>query len=130
MPYWSQEEKQRITRLKNNHPQVFMLPPLDLHQKARVLSQAKAAISLDTGLSHMAAALNIPNICLYGPGDFRSCGTVGYRQIHLPAKSPSCAPCQSKHCDYQGPSPYQPACMASIHPGDVLAAFHRLFDEG
>ena len=34
-------------------------------QIAEVHSNAKAAISFDTGLSHLAAALNIPTIAIY-----------------------------------------------------------------
>ena len=90
------------------------------------MARAAAAISLDTGLAHLAAALDIPNVCLYGPGDFKLCGTVGYKQIHISASSPDCAPCRSQRCTYQGATKYQPACMASISPQQVLAAFHEL----
>ena len=126
LPWWSAEEKERVLRLQNRHPNVHLLPPLNLLQKAAVIAQASAAISLDTGLAHLAAALNIPNICLYGPGDFKACGTVGEQQIHLAANHPPCTPCRSQRCTYQGATPYQPACMASISSNDVITAFQEL----
>ncbi|MBP6918816.1 MAG: lipopolysaccharide heptosyltransferase I [Legionellaceae bacterium] len=126
LPWWSPEEKERVLRLQNQHPKVHLLPTLNLRQKASVIARAAAAISLDTGLAHLAAALDIPNVCLYGPGDFKLCGTVGYKQIHVSANSPDCAPCRSQRCTYQGATKYQPACMASISPQQVLAAFHAL----
>lgn len=126
LPWWSPEEKARALRLQNQHPKVHLLPTLNLLQKAAVIAHASAAISLDTGLAHLAAALNIPNICLYGPGDFKACGTVGEQQIHIRATNPPCAPCRSQRCTYQGATPYQPACMASINPKEVLTAFREL----
>lgn len=126
MPWWSQEEKARVLRLQNQDPRIHILPPLSLEQKASVLARATAAISLDTGLAHLAAALNIPNVCLYGPGDFRSCGTIGHQQVHISANSPACTPCGSTRCTYSGVTRYHPACMASISPKQVWAAFQGL----
>lgn len=128
MPWWSPAEKERALRLQNQDSRIHLLPSLTLLQKATALSHATAAISLDTGLAHMAAALNIPNVCLYGPGNFKTCGTVGYKQIHIAAQNPACSPCESMSCAYTGATPYQPACMASIQPQQVIAAFHELMD--
>ncbi|MFI4962345.1 MAG: lipopolysaccharide heptosyltransferase I [Legionellales bacterium] len=89
IPWWSKEEKERAIRLKNNRDPVHLLPQLNLAQKATVLTKAQAAISVDTGLAHMAAALNIPNVCLYGPTNPEHCGTYGYKQVHLSSGTPT-----------------------------------------
>lgn len=126
LPSWSQAEKERVLRLQNHNPHIHLLPQLNLREKASVIARAAAAISLDTGLSHLAAALGVPNVCLYGPGNFKTCGTLGDRQIHVSAKSPSCSPCGSTRCTYTGATTNQTACMESISPQEVLAAFHAL----
>lgn len=126
LPWWSQEEKERMLRLKNNLSTIHMLPPLNLAQKAAVLSKAHAAISLDTGLAHMAASLSVPNVSLYGPTDARLTGTYGPSQIHLSAQGPGCRPCLKNTCAYQGASDYQPACLSSIRPQEVLSALEGL----
>ncbi|MGL5739865.1 MAG: glycosyltransferase family 9 protein, partial [Plesiomonas shigelloides] len=41
---------------------------------------AKQVISVDTGLSHLTAALDIPNITLYGPTDPGLIGGYGKGQ--------------------------------------------------
>lgn len=130
LPWWSSEEKERMLRLQNQHPKIHLLPPLSLQKKASVIAQAAAAISLDTGLSHLAAALDIPNICLYGPGDADTCGTVGYRQTHIRAEYPSCSPCNSMRCSYTGETRYHPACMASIAPQEVITALRAWVELG
>lgn len=42
---------------------------MTLGEVARVLAGAKFVVSVDTGLSHLTAALDRPNITLYGPTD-------------------------------------------------------------
>lgn len=126
MPWWSLEEKARVLRLQNQHSKIHLLPPLTLHEKASVLMRATASISLDTGLAHLAAALDIPNVCLYGPGDANRCGTIGYEQIHVSASDPHCSPCRSTRCKYSGESSYHPACMSSILPKQVWSSFQQL----
>ncbi|MEB3778358.1 lipopolysaccharide heptosyltransferase 1, partial [Vibrio sp. R-1] len=59
---------------------VDVLPKLTLAQVASVLAGAKQVISVDTGLSHLTAALDIPNITLYGPTDPGLIGGYGKGQ--------------------------------------------------
>lgn len=128
MPWWSEKEKERVTRLKNNHAGVHLLPPLNLRQKAFVLSKSCGAISLDTGLSHMAAALNKPNICLYGPNASQFCGTIGVMQQHMTAQSPDCVPCNKSRCQFieQQRLEYAP-CMVNIEPLQLIDAVDKMF---
>lgn len=126
LPWWSAEEKARILRLKNNNPRIHMIPPLDLIEKASILAKAVAAISIDTGLAHMAAALNIPNVTLYGPTSAKLTGAYGDEQVHLSASGPSCSPCLRTKCRYQGESQFKPACLETITPRQVLNAFYKL----
>lgn len=126
MPWWSAEEKERLLRLKMNNPLIHLIPPLNLAQKATILTKALAAISLDTGLAHMAAALDVPNISLYGPTSAKLTGTFGNKQVHLSATGPSCSPCLRTKCSYQGQSTYKPACLETITPKHVLHSFYDL----
>lgn len=48
---------------------------------AHVLAGAEFVVSVDTGLSHLAAALDRPNITLYGPTDPRLIGGYGKNQM-------------------------------------------------
>ena len=56
---------------------------------AEVLAGAKAVVSVDTGLSHLTAALDRPNITLYGPTDPGLIGGYGQNQFILKAKDNS-----------------------------------------
>lgn len=83
IPFWTIHEELRVKRLKDHFDRVIILPKLTLHQIAIQIIQSKATISVDTGLSHLSAALHCPNITLYGPTDPQLIGIYGHNQIML-----------------------------------------------
>ncbi len=85
LPWGTPPEYQRALRLSDNYPWVEVLPRLTLAEVAGVLAGAAAVVSVDTGLSHLAAALNRPNITLYGPTDPGLIGGYGDNQHALPS---------------------------------------------
>ncbi len=81
LPWGAEHEHQRALRLAEHFPHVEVLPKLSLQQVAEVLAGAKAVVSVDTGLSHLTAALDRPNITLFGPTDPGLIGGYGKNQI-------------------------------------------------
>ena len=51
--------------------------PLDLPGLAQLFDTASAMVSLDTGLSHLAAARGLPNVCICVASDPRRSGALG-----------------------------------------------------
>lgn len=72
LPWGNAEEYARSLRLKaileQEKQAVCIVPtqPLCLLELAHILKQAQAVIGVDTGLSHLAVALDVPTIGLYG----------------------------------------------------------------
>jgi heptosyltransferase-1 len=85
LPWGNLKEQERVERLKI-HPLVQVLPKLSLNEIGYLIANAEGVVSLDTGLSHIAAALAVPCITLYGPTDPNLTGTVGENQFW--ARSP------------------------------------------
>jgi len=83
IPWGNQEEKARAERISANCQNVEILPKLNLTQLAQIFLQAKAVITVDSGLGHLAAALEIPTISIYTNTDPKLIGTVGKHVIHL-----------------------------------------------
>ncbi|AWK14501.1 lipopolysaccharide heptosyltransferase RfaC [Candidatus Fukatsuia symbiotica] len=80
LPWGAEHEYQRAIRLAASFPHVEVLPELQLQQIAEILVGAKAVVSVDTGLSHLTAALDRPNITLFGPTDPGLIGGYGKNQ--------------------------------------------------
>lgn len=118
LPSGNADEQARAERLAKLHPKVHALPRMSLSEVAYVISQARGAVSNDTGLGHLTAALNIPSVNLYGATDSALIGAPGKVQIYLQAEFP-CAPCYKKQCIYRGPTEETPACFTKIPPALV-----------
>jgi len=100
-------------------------PPTTLRQLAALLSDhAACMVAGDTGPMHMAAALGIPTVGLYGPSDSRRNAPAfdDARIEILQDYSQPCAGTFTRRCRFHPPE----KCMATITPGQVLDALTRL----
>jgi heptosyltransferase I len=100
VPSGSAAEEEKASRIVEGleEGQRELFPPGSLTLlKERMQRTAVAAVSLDTGLGHLAAALGVPTIGLYGPTDPEQIGLQG-RTIYWVHGEADCMPCSLKHC--------------------------------
>lgn len=126
LPWGNDIERQRAERITNNLVNGRVLPKMTLLEIAGILSRAKAIVAVDTGLGHLAAALNVPTVNLYGPTNPIFTGTAGSSQLHLAARF-ACAPCLQKECTFKGAATVQPPCFAQVSPDKVWQALKNSF---
>lgn len=81
MPWASMAEKARAERIAAQVPQAQVLPKLPLQPLAAVMQHAQFAVGVDTGLSHLAAALDVPVVALYTDTDPALTGVAGGRRV-------------------------------------------------
>ncbi len=65
LPWSDESEHKRALSIASQLSNAIVLPKLNLSQLASIIAQAKASVGVDTGLSHLSAALNIPTIAIY-----------------------------------------------------------------
>jgi heptosyltransferase-1 len=129
LPWGSEEEHERAQRIAKKLDGVHVLPRLPLAGLAAELLAASACVAVDTGLGHLAAALDVPTLSLFGPTDPGLTGAWGHRQRRFATDFP-CAPCLRKTCPLRssaptasGPSAQPPAldapCFARVAPARV-----------
>lgn len=85
LPWGAEHEHQRAIRLAKDFDYVDVLPKMSLAEVAQVIAGAKSVVSVDTGLSHLTAALDKPNITLFGPTDPGLIGGYGKAQTAVKA---------------------------------------------
>ena len=118
LPWGDEAERQRAVRIAAGNDKAVVLPPLSISEKAAIIARAAATVGLDTGLSHIAAALDIPSITIYGATDPRLVGATGKHQLHF-GSSFECVGCHEIECKYTGPAEFKPACLVEIKPEHV-----------
>jgi heptosyltransferase-1 len=83
LPWGNAEERARAERIAAASAGAQVLPRLNLRGLAGELATSAAVVAVDTGLGHLAAALSIPSVSLYGPTRPVLVGAYGANQIHL-----------------------------------------------
>ena len=77
LPGGSSLERERAARLAANLPDAIAAPPMALTELASLLAGAQAVVGVDTGLSHLAVALNVPTVAIYTATDPGLTGVFG-----------------------------------------------------
>lgn len=77
LPWGSTDERARSDRLAAAMKQAFVPPSLALPDVARVLGRAQIVVGVDTGLTHLAAALDVPTVGIYCATDPAATGIYG-----------------------------------------------------
>ncbi len=77
LPAGNPVERERAARLAAAIPGAIAAPPLSITELAALLKGAQAVIGVDTGLSHLAVALETPVVALYVATDPGLTGVLG-----------------------------------------------------
>ncbi len=119
LPWGNNEEQQRALRIAAGLAGVEVLPRMGLDQLTGYLAYAEAIVGVDTGLCHVAAALEVPAVAIYGATDASLTGALGPAMTVLRSQY-RCTPCLSKSCLYPGKGELQPPCYEEITPARVM----------
>ncbi len=106
-----------IMDLMANKP--FAAPPTTLKQLVALLRRCELFIGGDTGPLHIAAALKIPTVAIYGPSDPLRNGPYGDNHFIIHKKI-ECSGCYKRSCDII-------ECMKIISVDDVFSAVSKAY---
>ena len=118
LPWGNESEKQRAERIAMDKQNVDVLPKMSLSELAKKFSEVSVIISVDTGLSHLAAACDTPVISIYGATSPVLTGSKGNNQIYLTSDL-ECAPCFKRNCKISNDT--YPPCLQEITVLRVMA---------
>lgn len=129
----NQTEYDRAQRLADGKGSVEVMPKMSLKEIAALLTSAVGSIACDTGLGHLAAAVDCPNVSLFTSTNPGLSGAYGEGQLHLFAGY-DCAPCMLRECDKNAievnlgnlQQRISPPCASTIDPEKVWNSFIEL----
>jgi lipopolysaccharide heptosyltransferase II len=92
---------------------VNLIGRTDLRQLAGVLARCRAFVSNDSGAMHLAAAVGVPVVAIFGPTDDRVTAPLGGHDVLV--HQVFCRPCMLRDC------PIDHRCMKGITVDSVVA---------
>jgi heptosyltransferase-3 len=118
---------------------------LTLGASAFLVSRARVFVGLDTAMTHVAAALGVPTVALYGPTNcvkwgpwprghapdanpWQRCGSQRSGNVTLLQGAGACVPCHLEGCDRHIGSTSD--CLQQLPAARVIAAIEQMLDQG
>jgi len=120
----NEQERQRAQRIAEGRPHVTILPKCSLSELASEIADATGIIAVDTGLGHLAAALGVPAVSVYGSTNAQLTGAIGDNQIHIQMDYP-CSPCMLKNCNKLTNQVTSPPCYKNLSAIDLWQTLYE-----
>ena len=142
------DERDYVQRLAGSmHAPLNLAGQLSLNESACVLARAAAYVGPDTALTHMAAALGIPTVTLFGPTDpvkwgpwpknydagnaasrtpWRRFGDQSCGNVRLLQGRAACVPCGHEGCKRNVASFSD--CLLQLPPAQVIQALNDIIN--
>jgi heptosyltransferase-2 len=95
-----------------NQPSIDLCGQVTLGEAVALISRCNLFLSNDSGLMHIASALNVPLVAIFGSTDPFATGPRGAR-VRVVRHQVDCAPCMLPEC------PKDFRCMLGIEPQEV-----------
>ncbi len=134
IPCGGEHERARAAAIAAAAP-ARILEPLTLAALTEELAGAALVIGVDSGLAHLAAALAVPTVVVFGSTSSVLTGARGARARNLQAPFP-CSPCLSRTCGYRGSARrwrgerVVPPCYSRVDPDTVWQVAKQLTADG
>ncbi|MFL6374891.1 MAG: lipopolysaccharide heptosyltransferase I [Pyrinomonadaceae bacterium] len=125
LPWGSEAELLRSQELAGEDKGIIVLPQMSIAQKASVIAGSAGSVGLDTGLSHISAALGIPSVTAYGATDPALVAALGKDQVHV-VPDFRCLYCHQTTCRLEGIEREEPACLNTLSGTEVWQQLSNL----
>jgi heptosyltransferase II len=97
------------------HTPAIVAGETSLRQLLALMAQCRLIVANDSGPMHLAAALGVPLVAIFGSTDERATGPVG-RYLRIIKHPVECSPCGRREC------PIEFRCMRDLSVEDVFRA--------
>ncbi len=121
---WGPGDEEDANYIHNNLPEITtLIPPSTVDELAAFISKCKMVIANDSGPMHIAAALNVPVLGLFGPTDPQKHGPYSGNSDYVIKSDLHCIICNKLVC------PYNHECMTQLPVDEILTKTGKLLNE-
>ena len=116
---WGPGDEEDVKFIKNKKlSNVFIIPPVNIRELASIVNFGSLLISNDNGIRHIAQALSVKTIGLFGPTNEK--GWMKQDENNIALTYPlNCRPCDKTKCKNN-------ICLQNIKPVDVIEKINIL----
>jgi len=119
----TEKDKEKCQKISSQvQDSINLCGDLDLQELGALLKITKIFITNDSGPLHLASALEVPTLAIFGPTDPLKYGPLSELN-RMVRKDLPCSPCELAQC------PREHQCMQSISADDVFCAFKEILNE-
>jgi heptosyltransferase-3 len=111
--------------MKESKSPVVTFDDLSLPEITALASQADLFVGNDSGVAHMAAAVNTPSVVIFGSSNRDNWRPWTDAPNEIVFEEFPCQPCPGYVCKEFG----EPKCILSIQPESVFAAINRVLEQ-
>ncbi len=123
IPQHGEAEKQVATTIAAGLNAAIVLPEQRLSELIDQLKTARAVVSVDTGLAHLAVYLGVPTVMLFGPTRADLTGGIGAHTINLVGQA---ADTGSMKRQYYGDNNTFSPSMQAISVAEIITALQSI----
>ena len=106
-----------------DHPVINLIGRTTVAEVLALIGRCSLFLSNDSGLMHVAAALRVPQVALFGSTDPQKTAPLNDGAVVIHPNQVSCTPCFKSEC------PEDLECMKAITVEEVVAAAEKLLAE-
>lgn len=131
VPSGNPGERQRAEQITAGLSRGRILDRLPLEDLISEMASCAGVVSVDTGLGHLAPALGIPVVGLFGATSPGLTGILGNSVETLVSNHLPCIPCRKRVCQYPAPrdsSKLHPPCFDKTTPEGVWRVLQDLIE--
>ena len=105
---------------------IVSFPNLSLPEVTALLSRSRLFVGNDSGIAHMAAAVETPSVVIFGSSNRAHWGPWSTKPAEMVFEEMDCQPCHGYYCEKFE----QPECIKRVGVEKVVAALDRVLAEG
>jgi lipopolysaccharide heptosyltransferase II len=118
---WGPGDERDVEKIKNElKDEIVVSPETDVDEMAALINNCNVIIANDSGPMHMAAALNIPTLGLFGPTNPKNHGPFNTNSDYIIKGDLHCIICNKLFC------PYDHECMKELPVDEVMQKAEQL----